>query len=149
MKTQKNTQNFFLQNNPPTLLNSFKMKKHSDIGITFGSIFLCESLAFLIILFALAKESNARENILIVTFTLVTLAIGIKLIKNGREIRKFIKNFGEIIANRSYITIEELSEKTSLPPENIVRQIKQMKYFKLLVHSAPVREETTPDRGGR
>jgi len=74
------------------------------------------------------------------------LFLGIRLIIAGRKNRNLIKNyfnFGKIIGNRSYITMEELSDKTGLSTENVVDQIKQMKKFEYLPYASMDKTETT------
>lgn len=77
---------------------------------------------------------------------LVMLATGLGLLKAGMNNRKLIKNyfrFGQIAGTRPYVELRELADKTGLAPNDIVRQIKQMKKRGYLPYATIDSAETT------
>lgn len=76
----------------------------------------------------------------------IVLSIGIGLLGAGINNRNLIKNyfnFGNIIGKRPYITFRELADKTGIPTNDVLRQIKQMKKRGFLPNAAIDNAETT------
>ena len=129
---------------------SVKIKKNKGKGkIVIGSIITFFSVVDLIDLIsggAMLGISGIGEGIGIFIWRAIFLFLGIRLIIAGRKNRKLIKNyfnFGKIIGNRSYITMEELADKTGLSTQNVVGQIKHMKEFEYLPYAIIDKAETT------
>ena len=136
--------------NTRTPFFSVKIKKNKGKGKIFiGSIITFFSVFDLIDLISggsILGISGIGEGIGVFIWRAIFLFLGIRLIIAGRKNRKLIKNyfnFGKIIGNRSYITMEELADKTGLSTQNVVGQIKQMKEFEYLPYATMDKEETT------
>ena len=136
--------------NTRTPFFSVKIKKNKGKGKIFiGSIITFFSVFDLIDLISggsILGISGIGEGIGVFIWRAIFLFLGIRLIIAGRKNRNLIKNyfnFGKIIGNRSYITMEELSDKTGLSTENVVDQIKQMKKFEYLPYATMDKTETT------
>ena len=129
---------------------SVKIKKNKGKGkIVIGSIITFFSVVDLIDLISggsMLGISGTGDGIGVFIWRAIFVFLGIRLIIAGRKNRKLIKNyfnFGKIIGNRSYITMEELADKTGLSTQNVVGQIKQMKEFEYLPYATMDKEETT------
>ncbi len=136
--------------NTRTPFFSVKIKKNKGKGKIFiGSIITFFSVFDLIDLISggsMLGISGIGDGIGVFIWRAIFLFLGIRLIIAGRKNRKLIKNyfnFGKIIGNRSYITMEELADKTGLSTQNVVGQIKQMKEFEYLPYATMDKEETT------
>ena len=129
---------------------SVKIKKNKGKGkIVIGSIITFFSVVDLIDLISggsMLGISGTGDGIGVFIWRAIFVFLGIRLIIAGRKNRKLIKNyfnFGKIIGNRSYITMEELADKTGLSTQNVVGQIKQMKEFEYLPYAIIDKAETT------
>ncbi len=141
---------FSWRKNNRTPFFSVKIKKNKGKGKIFiGSIITFFSVFDLIDLISggsMLGISGIGDGIGVFIWRAIFLFLGIRLIIAGRKNRKLIKNyfnFGKIIGNRSYITMEELADKTGLSTQNVVGQIKQMKEFEYLPYATMDKEETT------
>ena len=141
---------FSWRKNNRTPFFSVKIKKNKGKGkIVIGSIITFFSVVDLIDLISggsMLGISGIGDGIGVFIWRAIFLFLGIRLIIAGRKNRKLIKNyfnFGKIIGNRSYITMEELADKTGLSTQNVVGQIKQMKEFEYLPYATMDKEETT------
>ena len=79
-------------------------------------------------------------------FVILAFAGGISLILSGKKKRALVKdffNFGSIIGNKSYITLQELSDKTGKAVDYVLRQIRQMKKRGYLPYATMDKAETT------
>ena len=132
---------------------STKVKKNKGKGtIVLGSIItllsavdLADLLSGGLMIFQKGL-SGIGEGIGSFIWSALFLLIGIGLIISGKKNRSLIKNyfsFGKIIGNRSYITMEELSDKTGISTENVIGQIKKMKKYEYLPYATMDKEETT------
>ena len=116
---------------------SVRIKKHKGIGKIIGGSFI--DFIGLMVFIGRAETSD-------MVFACVSLVLGTLLIIAGKNNRSVIKDyfkFGKIIGDKSYITVSELADKTSMKPEKIVHQIKQMKKLDYLPYAAMDRAETT------
>jgi hypothetical protein len=141
---------FSWRKNNRTPFFSVKIKKNKGKGkIVIGSIITFFSVVDLIDLISggsMLGISGIGDGIGVFIWRAIFLFLGIRLIIAGRKNRNLIKNyfnFGKIIGNRSYITMEELADKTGLSTQNVVGQIKQMKEFEYLPYATMDKEETT------
>ena len=141
---------FSWRKNNRTPFFSVKIKKNKGKGkIVIGSIITFFSVVDLIDLISggsILGISGIGDGIGVFIWRAIFLFLGIRLIIAGRKNRKLIKNyfnFGKIIGNRSYITMEELADKTGLSTQNVVGQIKQMKEFEYLPYAIIDKAETT------
>jgi len=125
------------KNGTRTPFFSVKINKHKGIGkIILGSL-----IDFIAILNILGSK-GIRDCIVEIIF----LLIGTLLIIMGKGNRKIIKNyfkFGKIIGDRSYITVEELSDKAGKAPKYIINQINRMKNLDYLPYATMDKAETT------
>ena len=116
---------------------SIKIKKHKGRGKIIGG-----SIILFIALLAILGHTETSDLI----FGCVSLVIGTLLITAGKNNRSIISDyfkFGNIIGDRSYITVSELVDKTGMKSDKIVRQIKHMKKLDYLPYASMDKAETT------
>ncbi len=140
---------FSWRKNNRTPFFSVRVKKNKGKGqIVFGSIITLISFMELGDLFSggLINLSGIGLKIGSLIWSFLFLSVGIGLIIAGKKNRNLIRNyfnFGNIIGNRSYITMEELSDKTGMSTGNVVSQLKQMRKHEYLPYATMDKAETT------
>ena len=90
--------------------------------------------------------SSIKTDLGLLIFVILAFAGGISLILSGKKKRALVKdffNFGSIIGNKSYITLQELSDKTGKAVDYVLRQIRQMKKRGYLPYATMDKAETT------
>ena len=126
---------------------SVRVKKNKGKGkIVVGSIISFSALMSLISQSLSLILSDIGLWLKLSAGSLLGLGLGIGLIIAGKKNRNLIKNyfnFGNIIGNRSYVTMEELSDKTGIPTDDVISQIKQMKRQSYLPYAIIDKAETT------
>ncbi len=126
---------------------SVRVKKNKGKGkIAVGSIISFSALMSLISQSFSLILSDIGLWLKLSAGSLLGLGLGIGLIIAGKKNRNLIKNyfnFGNIIGNRSYVTMEELSDKTGIPTDDVISQIKQMKRQSYLPYAIIDKAETT------
>ena len=127
-------------------INKYSAGLSSILKIIFGFIIDFISGAVLCDYLASFSDGQIQKELGLFIFFVAVFVGGIVMIRSGRKKRVLVKDyfqFGDIIGNRTYVTVQELSDRTARSPEYIISQINKMKNCGWLPYAMLDKAETT------
>ena len=144
---------FSPQNAQRTPFFSTRVNKYGsgivNLAKTVGGAFIVLIAGLVLLGSILAFGQEAGEfgwDIGFVVFSAAAVLGGIALIRSARQQSNLIKDFfkfGNIVGNRSYITVKELSDKTGCAVDYVVHQLKRMRSQGYLPYAVLDKTEST------